>query len=103
MKDRQHALRIVCQELSLLEAFNPPLFDSNNEPRLGAESVDIKGLFSKIDQQDQNNPPPAGSRVDQFVRRVDNAISWDFILSPSQLISDAFPTIGLLVDQIMNS
>src|SRR5690348_13394419 len=103
MKDREHALRIVCRELSLLAAFNPPLLDSNDEPTAGAEGHSIKGLFARIDKEDQANPPPGGSRVDRFVRRLDHSISWEFALSPSQLINNAFPTIGDLVNQIMDS
>jgi hypothetical protein len=103
MKDRQHALRMVCLELSLLKAFNPPLLDSDHEPRTNAEDQDIKGLFKSVDDDDTNNPPSGGRRVDRFVKRLDKSIEWDFVLSPSQLINDAFPKIRGLVDQIMNS
>jgi hypothetical protein len=103
MKDRLHALRIVCRELALLQAFNPPLLDSNDEPRGGAEDQKIEGLFEKIDKEDTDNPPPGGNRVDRFVRRLDHSINWSFALSPSELIDDQYPTIKLLVNQIMDS
>jgi hypothetical protein len=101
-KDRAHAIRVVCNELNHLGvAFNPPLFKDGN-PRPNVEKHIIKTLFSTIDKEDTNHPPPE-PRVDRFVHHVSNSISWHFHLMPSDLINQQFRTIGALVDQIMDS
>jgi hypothetical protein len=101
-KDRQHAVRVVCNELNHLGvAFNPPLF-KNGDPRPDVEKHVIKTLFAQIDEEDQQNPPPE-PRVDRFVRHVSTAIPWHFRLTPANLINQEFRTIGALVDQIVES
>lgn len=101
MKDRQHALNVVCLQLSILKMFKPPLVDKELEATAGAGGRSIKGLFASVETEDTQHPPPAGSRVDRFVRRVDDSITWDFALDSEMLM--AFFTVDELVDQIMES
>ena len=101
-KDRNHAVRVVCNELNHLGvSFNPPLFKDGN-PRPNVEKHVIKTLFAQIDKEDRKDPPPE-PRVDRFVRHVSAAIPWHFRLMPSNLIAQEFRTIGALADQIMES
>jgi hypothetical protein len=101
MKDRTHALNIVCHQLSILKMFKPPLVNADLEATEGAGDRSIKGLFESIDKEDEKNPPPAGSRLDRFIRRVDDSITWAFFLDTEMLL--AFETVNELVDQIMES
>ena len=101
MKSRTHALNIVCHQLSVLKMFKPPLVTKDLEAAKDAGTRSIEGVFESVDKEDAENPPPAGSRLDRFIRRVDDSITWDFFLDTEMLL--AFETVDELVDQIMES
>jgi hypothetical protein len=101
MKDRQHALNVVCHQVSVLKTFTPPLVDDDLNATSDAGKRSIECLFESIEKEDQLHPPPAGSRIDRFIRRIDDSIAWDFVLDSEMLM--AFVSVDELVDQIMES
>ena len=103
MKDPQTALRVVCQQLSFIAEWTPPLVDDNGEPTDSAPDTEILETCERIEAQDEKKTPPNGPRLDRFVRRVDEQISWEFFLLPGELTDGSLPTVAKVVQQIMLS
>jgi len=65
-----------------------------------AEADELPSNAQAVHDADQANPPHAGPRLDNFIKRVIAGVGYKFPLLPHNLYDGSYPTVGDLVTYV---